>query len=234
MSRALFSLTDRAGIASARHASPKERHELYSQAVALGHGDSPEAVKVRDVIDAAEAEHRRAIERARAREETDKRADGASARGRTREGRKRVIIELTSDCAENIGYIQGECVEAEEASWQLKTWDAAAAWNDNADRVSIGRVVAADDHGFTIRDAHGAETYFRRAAVVFAGRVLHAVPNLPNDRLAILAALKLRLARIGDGITHSSARLRLETEIYQIEHPPAVEDWSAWEEPARV
>jgi hypothetical protein len=43
--------------------------------------------------------------------------------------------------------------------------------------------------------------------------------------------LRDRLSRMdADDITDSSARMKLETEIYNLEHPSKLDDWSAWEE----
>lgn len=133
------------------------------------------------------------------------------------------------------GFIVGEQIEIREVT-DLKVWEIGAVQKRVDDGcIYIGRVVAVDAHSITLRDDE-RDKHFDRAELAFIGRVkpepVGRVDGMDVETLKKWAALKVRLANVdADGITNCTARLKLERELYDLEHPPeGLDDWGAWEE----
>jgi hypothetical protein len=229
ISRRLNKLAEKAGIERPGATPYSERHTLYTLAVERGLGDSPEARELRAELDRVAAW--RVDFELRTGKKEEKR-EPQNDRSRT----YRVALAPGDGGAENIGYIEGETLHCEEAAAFLKVGDAAVAWENDDDDAEVGRVIAADADTFTIRAARQngeyRETTFTRAACAWAGRVTGTTSGLEPEQEELLTKLRSRLAGVdADDITNSTSLLKIEREIYDIEHPPTgLNDWSEWEE----
>jgi hypothetical protein len=117
--------------------------------------------------------------------------------------------------------------------------------NENKKRMWIGTgiVTETSEQIVTLKESDGEEYEYQRAAYRFyratevttkpqrpAADATYS-PDPERAREERLKRLRDRLAKIdADDITDSSARMKLETEIYNLEHPPNLDDWSAWVE----
>lgn len=239
LGRALFQLARLAGVEDPKQVAVGDRHTIYERAVARGLTNHPAVQQIRSILDEA-AEHRRRAQVERAAEEI-RETLGIKHKPRTYEDNKpsplRYRIDLCDGSARNIGYIAGERIVAEECR-DLKTGDAAAAWNRDDPDAFVGRVVADNKKQFTVRNDFGDERAFGRWCIGFAGRVVGTEPKLSDaDRKRIdeLHAKLDKLGREDDQIIRCTARYKLEKEIFEIEHPREdLDDWREWEEPAGV
>jgi hypothetical protein len=68
--------------------------------------------------------------------------------------------------------------------------------------------------------------------IAIRGRLFSDIPPVADRPTeGRLSELRSRLDRVNkDDITNCSAILKLEKQIYDLEHPPGTDDWSAWEE----
>jgi hypothetical protein len=140
-------------------------------------------------------------------------------------------VGVRSDDATIIGYVKGETLVAEEARRTLKVGDPASAWHHPDDKATTGRVVAADADTFTLRTGRHAEHTFDRRTCAWAGLVVGVESKFTEEEEKRLDALRKRLEGVdADDITSSTALLKIEREIYDIEHPKDADDWGAWEE----
>lgn len=143
------------------------------------------------------------------------------------------VLDLLKPIYGICGFIIGEQIEITEVP-DLKVWEIGAVQKRVDDGCTyIGRVVAVDAHSITLRDDE-CDKHFDRAELDFVGRVkpepVGRVDGMDVETLKKWAALKVRLAHIdADDITNCTARLDLERELFDLEHPKPVDDWSAWE-----
>jgi hypothetical protein len=142
-------------------------------------------------------------------------------------------LVISGDSLHNLGTVGGDACDVYEAD-DLKPGDAAAIDCADFDGPACGRVVKVTAKTITIRDACG-DARIRRAGVTRTGRIdtLNPYKSDPlNDaERKRVTELRQRLARVdADDITNSTSLLKIDREIYDIEHPPVgLDDWSAWE-----
>ena len=243
LSRRLFDLTDKAGIAEARKTPRSKRHTLYPRAVAKVGEDFFEAQRLRKELAAAEdkiEELRKQVEDEQVEDEqVEEEGAEPEAGDAAAPARRQNLYSLTvrSDLLHNVGLVRGDECDVLEAG-DLKVGDAAAVEEaEGAARVTSGRVVSIDAEHITIRNEGGEHTY-NRAEVYRVGRInilnpRKSDPLNPKQR-ARVNKLRKDLESLGaedDQIIRCTRRYKLEKEIFDITHPPAgLGDWSEWEE----
>jgi len=125
----------------------------------------------------------------------------------------------------------GELVAVEEKAGDLKSWEG------------FGRVTEAGEETVWVEERDGEQYGYDRPDYNFFRVTEYTVkPKRPDPaasytsdpeqmRQRKLKQLRARLDKIDpDDLTNCSARLSLEKQIYDLEHPPNLDDWSAWEE----
>lgn len=132
------------------------------------------------------------------------------------------ILELTLGIYGICGFVPGEEVDVTEVA-ALKPWDIGAVMVRDDDNIYVGRVVSFDDEGVILRDDQRDE-HFQRDDVTFIGRInpepVGRVDGLTAEEAERWKSLKARLDALdADDITSSTARLALEGQIYDLEHP---------------
>jgi hypothetical protein len=219
VSRRLFKLAELAGLTDARTLKRSERHTIYTRAAAAGFADSPEAADLRRELADIEKWNRKYKKK---KVDTPKPATAGNS----------YEITINFDACRLVGFLPGEIVEATEAH-DLRVWDIAAVEEKEDEAFRVGRVVAISPEEITIR-TDASEKTFTRAALAFEGRVkpepVAHVDGMDVEQLKKWAVLKVKLANLDDDITDCTQRLKLEREIYDLEHPTGANDWSAWEE----
>ncbi len=142
-------------------------------------------------------------------------------------------LSIVGDCVENLGLVDGDHASV-YAAGDFKPGDAAAITMRGNEDPTCGRVVSLDAETITLRDNY-EDFPLRRAEIVEAGRI-DLVNVKPKDPLTPAERrradeLRERLAGIDrDDVTNSTAAMKLERELFDLEHPKDVDDWSAWEE----
>ena len=168
-----------------------------------------------------------------------KHAAKAEAPGRSRKrrgARAAETYDLTlTETIPHLGLIKGDVVQAAAAT-NIKVWEIASLWRPGAAASKIGRVTAIDADSITLRLATAERTY-SLTELEFLGRVnpepVGRHDGLSDEQRDRLRELRRRLDKVdADDITSSTSLLKLEREIYDIEHPTGTKDsndWSAWE-----
>jgi hypothetical protein len=235
LGRAVFQLARLAGIENPKSIDWRERHTIYTRAASLGLANTPAAQDVRRLLDEAN-ERARQQQVERAAEEIRESLGIKHKPFRLADGRPvplHYVVDLRDGRARNVGYIAGERIVVEAAPFDLKTRDAAAAWNREDPEAVVGRVVADDRKRFTLRNDFREERVFERCGSDFAGRIVGVEPKLSDDdrkRIDELRAKLDKLDREDDQIIRCTARYKIEKEIFEIEHQrEGLNDWSAWE-----
>jgi hypothetical protein len=138
----------------------------------------------------------------------------------------------------NCGFVTGETVRATGTA-DLRAGDIACVHKVGEECWNIGRVEAIDAERVTLRfdeDCDPERATYRRSELDFEGRVdpepVGRWDGPTPEQSERLDQLRKRLAGIdADDCTNSSALLKIEREIYDIEHPPVgLDDWSEWED----
>ena len=221
ITRRLNWLAKAAGVATTHGRAYSERPAIYLEASARGFGSHPEAEELlRELAK---------IERHHAEREKEAKAEAPKASGR---GAYLYTLAVPDDTLANLGLVAGDEPRVYGTD-DLKPGDAAALHMRGDSDPTCGRVVSLDAETITLRDNY-EDWPLRRADVVKAGRldllnVGRTDPLTPAERKRV-AELRGRLDRVDrDDITNSTAAMKLERELYDLEHPKDVDDWSAWE-----
>jgi hypothetical protein len=214
MSRRLFALADAAGLPNVRATAYNERHTIYTRAAEAGFGASPEADRLRAQLARFEAE-----------QAPQQQTSPPVATSRKKEPRL-WNVAMTNTC-ECVGFVQGEIVQATEAD-DLRVGEIAALKHKGGKTITVGRLTAISDTSVTVLSYDEQDTA-SRADLEFLGRV-NPEPIGRSDgpdkaAQARLAQLRKRLDGVNiDDITNSTVAMKIEREIYDIEHPPKLND----------
>lgn len=147
------------------------------------------------------------------------------------------------DRLEAFGVRDGDVLLAQPAD-DLKPGELAVIrWKDEAGKIFYWpcRVREVDDDGITV-DSGENESFYERDEICETLRVTHVIRAINTaqeklndaDREAKIAALKKRIEKVREQddweVSLSSTLFKLEKQLYDLEFPIDLEDWSKWEE----
>jgi hypothetical protein len=222
VSRRLNRLAKVAGLPDLNATPYLQRHLVYKQAVERGFGASPEAGELLRVLALVETARR------------PRKPEPAQPEATQPKATKEVYtVSVHASAIGSCGFVYGEDVEA-TATDDLRAGDIGCVHARGAETWDIGRVLSIDAETITLRMNESEQTY-RRAELDFEGRVdpkpVGRWDGPTPEESARLERLRQRLEGVdADDITNSTSLLKIEREIFDIEHPVDVNDWSAWEE----
>ena len=227
LSRRLFKLADLAGIPDARRTAYSHRHEIYTRACELGHGESNEARELCREIVSVEG-----------RLETRRRLAAEAPTAPAEVKPKRELVKA-DDYFSLVGLCRDEVFEMFEVKEgeDLKHWDACMVREKGEESDYMGRVIVCSAQPLTYRLEDGEEYTTPRAQIEKLYRVnpkpVGKADNLTDKERERAEWLRGKLEELGeedDQIIRCTAPYKYEKELFDILQPIDADDWSQWEE----